>query len=194
MVCYLKDVKSDLQLRSLDSGDVLFLTYQWLYIHICKPLLLIAGTLVQKIALPGLGSVNGFSSKREDSECLFSFTGFTDPGSIWRCLLWGPLSILLKLLYIQSSCSSNLKSNYKSIQSPISTTSGLRLDVAEGKREPKLFRKTHLKGGVQAGDFETRQLFAISKDGTRVPMFVVGKKGFALDGSNPTLLYGYGGA
>ncbi len=41
--------------------------------------------------------------------------------------------------------------------------------------------------------FETRQIFAISADGTRVPAFVVAKKGLVLDGNNPTLLYGYGG-
>lgn len=41
--------------------------------------------------------------------------------------------------------------------------------------------------------FETRQIFATSKDGTRVPAFIVAKKGLVLDGNNPTLLYGYGG-
>lgn len=59
---------------------------------------------------------------------------------------------------------------------------------------PSLFRKTVLKGGYDpAPDFETAQVFATSKDGTRVPMFVTAPKGVALDGSNPTLLYGYGG-
>ncbi len=37
------------------------------------------------------------------------------------------------------------------------------------------------------------QIFATSKDGTQVPMFVVAKKGTQLNGKNPTLLYGYGG-
>ncbi|KAB7730531.1 prolyl oligopeptidase family serine peptidase [Rudanella paleaurantiibacter] len=42
-------------------------------------------------------------------------------------------------------------------------------------------------------DYETKQVFYTSKDGTRVPMFITYKKGIKLDGTNPTLLYGYGG-
>jgi prolyl oligopeptidase len=42
-------------------------------------------------------------------------------------------------------------------------------------------------------DYETKQIFYTSKDGTRVPMFISHKKGLKLDGKNPTLLYGYGG-
>ncbi len=41
--------------------------------------------------------------------------------------------------------------------------------------------------------YETRQVFFSSKDGTRIPMFITSKRGVALDGNNPTLLYGYGG-
>ena len=41
--------------------------------------------------------------------------------------------------------------------------------------------------------YEAKQVFYDSKDGTRVPMFVVHKKGLKLDGQNPTVLYGYGG-
>ncbi len=41
--------------------------------------------------------------------------------------------------------------------------------------------------------YETEQVFYNSKDGTRIPMFIVHKRGLKLDGSNPTLLYGYGG-
>jgi prolyl oligopeptidase len=42
-------------------------------------------------------------------------------------------------------------------------------------------------------DYQTEQVFYPSKDGTKIPMFLVYKKGLKRDGSNPTLLYGYGG-
>jgi prolyl oligopeptidase len=64
-----------------------------------------------------------------------------------------------------------------------------RYNVASGKSE--LFRKTEVK--FNANDFETKQVFYPSKDGTKVPLFIMHKKGLKLDGNNPTLLYGYGG-
>ncbi|MCL1139473.1 prolyl oligopeptidase family serine peptidase [Shewanella pneumatophori] len=50
-----------------------------------------------------------------------------------------------------------------------------------------------MKQQFAADKFETKQYFATSKDGTKVPYFVVMAKDLKLDGSNPTLLYGYGG-
>lgn len=44
-----------------------------------------------------------------------------------------------------------------------------------------------------ASQYETKQVFYNSKDGTKVPMFLTYKKGIVLDGNNPTLLFGYGG-
>ncbi len=62
-------------------------------------------------------------------------------------------------------------------------------DMATGQsrlwREPKV--------DFTADAYETKQVFYKSKDGTQVPMFITHKKGLKLDGSNPTLLYGYGG-
>jgi len=65
-----------------------------------------------------------------------------------------------------------------------------RYDIASGKSA--LFRESAIKG-FKAEDYETAQVFYTSKDGTRVPMFLVFKRGLKLDGSNPTLLYAYGG-
>jgi len=46
---------------------------------------------------------------------------------------------------------------------------------------------------VQSDQFETQQVWYTSRDGTRVPMFLVHKKGLKPDGNRPVLLYGYGG-
>ena len=105
------------------------------------------GKAVRDIALPGIGSVSGFNGKRKDSETFYSFTGFTNPTTIYR------------------------------------------LDLKNGKstvfRQPKV--------DFDPSQYETRQQFYTSRDGTRVPMFIVSKKGLKMDGSNPTYLYGYGG-
>jgi len=50
-----------------------------------------------------------------------------------------------------------------------------------------------LPASFDAAGLRTEQFFATSKDGTRVPYFVVGRKDLKNDGSNPTVLYGYGG-
>jgi prolyl oligopeptidase len=65
-----------------------------------------------------------------------------------------------------------------------------RYDIATGRSS--VFRAPQLPG-FDAAAFETKQVFFSSRDGTRVPMFLVHRKGLVLDGSNPTLLYGYGG-
>ena len=46
---------------------------------------------------------------------------------------------------------------------------------------------------VDLSKYETKQVWCTSKDGTRVPMFIVAGRDIKLDGNNPTLLYGYGG-
>ena len=65
-----------------------------------------------------------------------------------------------------------------------------RYDIAT--RKSTVFRQPKVPG-YNADAFETRQVFYTSKDGTRIPMFLVHRKGLKLDGNNPTLLYAYGG-
>ncbi len=64
-----------------------------------------------------------------------------------------------------------------------------RYDMVSGKST--LFRKPQVE--FNPDDYETRQVFYNSKDGTRIPMFITARKGLKLDGRNPTYLYGYGG-
>lgn len=76
--------------------------------------------------------------------------------------------------------------NYVSFNSPSTI---YRYDFRTG--QSTVFRRP--KVDFNPDEYETRQVFYTSKDGTRVPMFITHRKGLALDGNNPTLLYGYGG-
>ena len=64
-----------------------------------------------------------------------------------------------------------------------------RYNMVSGESE--LFRQP--KVDFNPNDYETKQVFYHSKDGTKVPMFITHKKGIKLDGNNPTYLYAYGG-
>ncbi|MDZ8070343.1 MAG: prolyl oligopeptidase family serine peptidase [Nostoc sp. DedQUE08] len=64
-----------------------------------------------------------------------------------------------------------------------------RYDMVTGKSE--VFRQPQVD--FNPDEYETKQVFYHSKDGTRVPMFITHKKGIKLDGNNPTYLYAYGG-
>jgi prolyl oligopeptidase len=81
------------------------------------------------------------------------------------------------------------KDIYYTFTSFLYPTTIFKYNVASGKSsiytQPKL--------DFNANDYEMKQVFYTSKDSTKVPMFIVYKKGLKLDGKNPTLLYGYGG-
>jgi prolyl oligopeptidase len=64
-----------------------------------------------------------------------------------------------------------------------------RYNMVTGKSE--VFRQP--KVDFNPDNYETKQIFYHSKDGTPVPMFITHKKGIQLDGNNPTYLYAYGG-
>lgn len=105
------------------------------------------GTLIKEIHLPGLGSAGGFDGRMIDKTLYYSFTSYTEPGSIYS------------------------------------------YDVATG--QSKLYKKPKIP--VDLSQFESKQVFYTSKDGTKIPMIITYKKGTGLNGKNPTILYGYGG-
>ncbi len=128
------------------AGDRLFLAY----LHDAHSQIKIHGldgAGLGEVALPGIGSVVGFSGSRMDRETFYLFTSFTDPGSIYR------------------------------------------YDLNSG--QSTLFRQP--KTSFNPQDYVTEQVFFSSKDGTRIPLFLVHKPGLERDGNNPTILYGYGG-
>ena len=101
----------------------------------------------REIALPAIGTADGFKGKMNENEVYYSFTSFTYPPAIFR------------------------------------------YDIASGKST--LYQKPDVD--FNPDDYETRQIFYDSKDGTKIPMYIVHKKGMELNGKNPTWLYAYGG-
>ena len=81
------------------------------------------------------------------------------------------------------------KELYYSFTSYVYPVTIFKYNIASGNSE--LYKKS----GVQfdPSQFESRQVFYSSKDGTKIPMIITHRKGLILDGKNPTLLYGYGG-
>jgi prolyl oligopeptidase len=65
-----------------------------------------------------------------------------------------------------------------------------RYDIAS--KQSAVFRQAEIPG-FNAADYEVKQVFCTSKDGTKVPMFLTYRKGLQQNGDNPALLYGYGG-
>lgn len=81
------------------------------------------------------------------------------------------------------------KELYYSFTSFTYPTTIFKYDIATGKST--LYEKP--KVDFNPDDYETRQVFYESKDGTKIPMYIVHKKGIELNGKNPTWLYAYGG-
>jgi oligopeptidase B len=80
-----------------------------------------------------------------------------------------------------------IRYGYSSLTTPSST-----YDYNMKTREKKLLKRQEVVGGYNQEDYQTERLWATAKDGTKIPVSLVYKKGMKKDGSNPTLLYGYG--
>ena len=81
------------------------------------------------------------------------------------------------------------KELYYSFTNYVTPGSIYKYDIETGISE--LFRKPNIDFNPE--NYESKQVFYNSKDGTKVPMIITHKKGLTLDGKNPTILYGYGG-
>ena len=81
------------------------------------------------------------------------------------------------------------KELYYSFTNYVTPGSIYKYDIEKGTSE--LYRKPDID--FNPNDYESKQIFYTSKDGTKVPMIITHKKGLELNGKNPTILYGYGG-
>lgn len=138
--------ETEFPLNAGHAGKYLFATYlkdatSWVLQYDME------GNKVREIALPSVGSANGFGGRSDDTEIYYSFTNYVYP----------------------------------------STTFKLNLETGESE----LYRKSGVDFDPEG--YESKQVFYTSKDGTKVPMIITHKKGLVLDGTNPTILYGYGG-
>jgi len=80
-----------------------------------------------------------------------------------------------------------IRYNYTSL-----TTPGSVYDYNMNSKEKKLMKQQEVVGGYDAKNYVTERLYATAKDGTKVPISLVYKKGFEKDGNAPLLLYAYG--
>ncbi|MAO08558.1 MAG: oligopeptidase B, partial [Alteromonas sp.] len=81
-----------------------------------------------------------------------------------------------------------LRYSYNSLTTPASV-----IDFNMETREKEVKKETEVLGGkFKKENYESKRLWAAASDGTKIPISMVYKKGIALDGSNPLLLYGYG--
>ncbi|MGE0637096.1 MAG: S9 family peptidase [Bacteroidia bacterium] len=83
--------------------------------------------------------------------------------------------------------SSTLRYQFTSLVTPYST-----IDYNMATREKKLMKQAEVVGGYNAADYVTERVYATAKDGTKIPVSIVYKKGFQKNGQAPLLLYGYG--
>lgn len=77
--------------------------------------------------------------------------------------------------------------NYQSMVTPLSV-----YDYDMNSRQRKLLKRQEVPGGYDPSHYEAKRILAVARDGTKVPISLVYKKGVPFDGTAPMLLYGYG--
>jgi hypothetical protein len=120
-----------------------------------------------------LGAIAGLTARRQDTDFFYKFVSFLYPGSTFRVdLATGTTTTFRETIvkgHIATFLPSTCISRYRFLMCMINAI------------------------GLDASLFEVEQAFYTSKDETKIPMFIIKSKSSLRDGSNPTMLYGYGG-
>jgi len=171
------------------------------------------GKKISDVSLPAIGSVFGTSGKWNRDEAFFGFQSFTVPPSIYRIDLKSGPQGLKPASRGESSGTTESRALSKLDENTVEL---LRLNGDKESQNPhsKLAKNASLEWGtveslsdsmqpvlwtkveapsIDPSGYDVAQEWFKSKDGTRVPMFVVHKKGVLKSGHNPTLLTAYGG-
>jgi prolyl oligopeptidase len=134
------------------------------------------GKKISDIALPAIGTVFGSGGRWDRDEAFFGFQSFTVPPSIYRIDL--------------KTAPQGLKP--ASVADSGGTAGSRALPESADNLQPVVWTKVDAPS-IDPSAYEVAQEWFKSKDGTRVPMFIVHKKGIQKNGKNPTLLTAYGG-
>jgi prolyl oligopeptidase len=165
------------------------------------------GKKIGDVALPAIGGVFGTGGRWNHDEAFFGFQSFMVPPSIYRINLkqfatserqeLEPASFSEAVGTTGSRAFSKADSDSRAESGAlVKASSGSRAE-SRAVRNPEsgdtvLWTKVDAPS-IDASGYDVAQEWFTSKDGTRVPMFVVHKKGLPKNGKNPTLLTGYGG-
>jgi prolyl oligopeptidase len=175
----------------------------------------VQGKKISDVSLPAIGSVFGTSGKWNKNEAFFGFQSFTVPPSIYRIDLKSEPQGLKPSSVDEPSGTTTSRALPKTNANDATVTPGTVSGDSENQNpHSKLAKSASLEWGtlqsssenlqgvlwanvdapsIDPSGYEVAQEWFKSKDGTRVPMFVVHKKGLQKNGRNPTLLTAYGG-
>jgi prolyl oligopeptidase len=142
------------------------------------------GKKISDISLPAIGTVFGHGGRWNRDEAFFGFHSFTVPPSIFSI----DLKTAPQGLKPTSLSNSDGTAQSRALLRPV----GEPAQNSSGSMQPVLWSAVSAPS-IDPSGYEVVQEWYKSKDGTRVPMFIVHKKGLKKNGRNPTLLTAYGG-
>ena len=140
------------------------------------------GTLIEDIDL-----FQNFAVLVEKSEALDRLRFYRFDNQEWSSPKFDEPVFTVKPLKTPDFTSTTYRYSYESFMTPPSV---FDYDIDSGASH--LLKQQEVLGGYNPGDYESQRLWATARDGVKVPVSIVYKKGFKRDGQHPLLLYAYG--
>ena len=141
-----------------------------------------AGTLIEGISLFHGSAVAFERANAIDRLRIYDFAKHT-----WQTISFDEP---IYALFASETPEFNAKKVRVNFQSPVTPPTVMDIDMASGERT--VLKRQEVLGGYDASRYETHRLWATARDGVKVPLSMVYRKGVKQDGSAPLLLYAYG--